>query len=155
MNAGSPVAAPARALTSLIFPTYNPGPDIERTWHQVKDFVATAPGNWEVLLVCDGCTDGTQERLKALVQQEDHWASVIDLPKNRGKGNAVRVGLAEARGQWRLFTDVDLSYGLDGVLRVARQLWTGVPVVRTSTTATHAACSRARSRTGEPATACS
>jgi dolichyl-phosphate beta-glucosyltransferase len=129
MNASSALASSGNTLTSLIFPMYNPGPDIERTWHEVKDFVRTAPGNWEVLLVCDGCTDGTNERLKSLVQKEDRWVRVLNLPKNRGKGNAVRVGLAEAHGQWRIFTDVDLSYGLDGVLRVARQLWSGTPVV--------------------------
>src|SRR5690348_17664989 len=32
---------------------------------------------------------------------------------NRGKGHAVRQGLLAARGDWRLFTDVDLAYGLD------------------------------------------
>src|SRR5262249_48694363 len=44
---------------------------------------------------------------------------------NRGKGFAVRHGLREARGQYRLFTDVDLAYGFDDVRRVANALQSG------------------------------
>jgi dolichyl-phosphate beta-glucosyltransferase len=47
---------------------------------------------------------------------------------NRGKGYAVRRGLEAARGDWRLFTDVDLAYGLDDVLRVAEALHAGADV---------------------------
>src|SRR5262249_46700329 len=52
---GSPVAA-AKPSLSLIFPTYNPGPRLERTWEEVGRFVRTAAADWEVLFVCDGCT---------------------------------------------------------------------------------------------------
>jgi dolichyl-phosphate beta-glucosyltransferase len=47
---------------------------------------------------------------------------------NRGKGHAVRRGLEAARGQWRLFTDVDLAYGFDDVLRLAETLRAGADV---------------------------
>lgn len=47
---------------------------------------------------------------------------------NRGKGYAVRLGLAAARGEARIFTDVDLSY-LEGIERIADRLWAGADVV--------------------------
>ena len=46
-------------MTSLVFPAYNPGPAVERTWAAVRDFLRARPDPWEALFVCDGCTDGT------------------------------------------------------------------------------------------------
>jgi hypothetical protein len=117
-----------RALTSLVFPAYNPGTLVERTWRQVRDFLDRAPGNWEVLFVCDGCTDGTPDRLAELTRGYTDRVQVLSYRPNRGKGYAVHYGLAAARGQWRLFTDVDLAYGFEDILRVAETLRTGADV---------------------------
>lgn len=118
--------ARAGSATSLIFPTYNASAHLERTWNEVREFLEQAPGTWEVLFVCDGCTDDTPAQLQRLAGGR---ARVLSYTPNRGKGYAVRQGLAEARGAWRIFTDVDLSYGLDGVLRAAETLWTGADAV--------------------------
>jgi len=118
-----------RPLTTLILPAYNPGPDVERTWHEVRHFLLTTPDQWEVLFVCDGCMDGTPERLKHLTQDLRDRVRVLLHAPNRGKGFAVRRGLEEAAGAWRIFTDVDLPYGLEGVLRVAEKLKAGNDVV--------------------------
>jgi dolichyl-phosphate beta-glucosyltransferase len=122
------------AVTSLIFPTYNPGPMLERTWRELMQFLQRAPGSWEVLFVCDGCTDGTPARLATLARGEAEGIRVLTHAPNRGKGYAVRRGLEAARGEWRLFTDVDLAYGFDDVLRVAEALQAGAPVAIASRT---------------------
>jgi dolichyl-phosphate beta-glucosyltransferase len=116
------------SLTSLILPAYNPGPQIEKTWHLVREFLSSAPGNWEAVFVCDGCTDGTPQRLAELSGIQEPQVRVVSYARNRGKGYAVRRGLAEARGQWRLFTDIDLAYGFDDVLRLAEVLHAGAEV---------------------------
>jgi hypothetical protein len=128
MLARTLACGPPGALTSLVFPAYNPGPLIERTWAAVRDFLDQAPGRWEVLFVCDGCTDGTPERLAALIGPAPGPARLLSYIPNRGKGYAVRHGLLAARGRWRLFTDVDLAYGFDDVLRLARALQAGADV---------------------------
>lgn len=117
-----------RALSSLVFPTYNPGPVLERTWRELVQFLRRAPGDWEVLFVCDGCTDGTPARLAQLARAETACVRIISYAPNRGKGYAVRQGLEAASGQWRLFTDVDLAYGFEDVVRVAETLQAGAPV---------------------------
>jgi hypothetical protein len=122
------------SLTSLVFPTYNAGLLAERTWSAVEEFLRQAPGQWEVLFVCDGCTDGSPERLAALTRPAGGRVRVLHHAANRGKGHAVRHGLAAARGAWRLFTDVDLAYGLDDVLRLAEVLWGGADVAIASRT---------------------
>ncbi len=117
-------------MTSLILPAYNPGPAVERTWVAVRDFVRTRPEPWEVVFVCDGCTDGTGDRLGKLVGRGrlGFDVQVIDYPHNRGKGFAVRTGLLAARGDRRVFTDVDLAYPFDAVARIDDELRAGAGV---------------------------
>jgi glycosyltransferase involved in cell wall biosynthesis len=128
MQARTPGANPQGPVTSLVFPTYNPGILIDRTWRAVQDFLKGAPGAWEVLFVCDGCTDGTPERLVRLAGSQTTRVRVLSYAPNRGKGYAVRRGLAAAVGQWRLFTDVDLAYGFEDVVRLAQTLQAGADV---------------------------
>jgi dolichyl-phosphate beta-glucosyltransferase len=127
-------SGPEDRLTSLIFPAYNPGGQAGRTWAEVRRFLGEAPGSWEVLFVCDGCTDGTPERLAALTRGESGRVRVLSHSPNRGKGYALRQGLKAARGAYRLFADFDLAYGWDDVLRVARALWSGAEVAVASRT---------------------
>jgi dolichyl-phosphate beta-glucosyltransferase len=118
----------AGGLTSLVFPAYNPGPRVAETWQQVRTFLDAEAHGWEVLFVCDGCTDGTPDRLARLTAG-DRRVRLLSHAPNRGKGFAVRRGLAEARGDWRVFADVDLAYGLAEVGRVAHALRGGAAVV--------------------------
>lgn len=116
-------------MTSLVLPAYNPGLLAERTWHSIRQFLAHRPDPWEVLYVCDGCTDGTPERLAQLAEEAgDSRLRVLSYSPNKGKGFAVRMGLLAAKGEHRLFTDVDLAYGFDDVVRVADALRAGAQV---------------------------
>jgi dolichyl-phosphate beta-glucosyltransferase len=116
------------ALTSLILPAFNPGAFIDRTWREIRQFLRRASSPWEVLFVCDGCTDGSAERLEELSREEPDRVRVLAYRPNRGKGHAVRRGLEAARGRWRLYTDVDLAYSFDDITRVAAALRGGADV---------------------------
>lgn len=70
-------------------------------------------GGLEVVVVDDGSTDGTADA--ALAGGADQ---VVELPVNRGKGAAVRAGVAVARGRTVAFTDADLAYSPDQLLAV-------------------------------------
>jgi dolichyl-phosphate beta-glucosyltransferase len=134
MQAQTPVRGRDGVLFSLIFPTYNPGAGVDKTWQQVVEFIDGAPEPWEVLFVCDGCTDGTPERLSALCGTVAHRIRVLSYAGNHGKGYAVRRGLEAARGELRIFTDVDLAYSLEEVRRVAEVLRSGADVAIASRT---------------------
>ncbi len=58
----------------------------------------------EVIVVDDGSRDGTA----ALIERRD-GARLLRNPGNRGKGYTVRHGMLEAKGEWILYTDADLS----------------------------------------------
>src|SRR5438876_862745 len=111
-----------RPLASLVFPTYNPAAFLDRTCAEVARFLRAASGNWEAWFVCDGCTDGSVARLEDWARSDPQRIHVLSYAPNRGKGYAVRRGLAAARGQWRIFTDVDLAYNFDDVERLADTL---------------------------------
>lgn len=116
-------------LFSLILPTYNPGPDLPVTWGKLQQFLATQTRRWEVLFVCDGCSDGTEAKLRELIATCPYEIRLLCSPKNRGKGHAVRRGLLRARGDYRIFTDVDLAYPLEMVTKLADELVQGHDVV--------------------------
>jgi dolichyl-phosphate beta-glucosyltransferase len=134
MDAGAKAHTREGPVTSLVFPTYNPGQGVERTWSEVREFLQEAPGRWEVIFVCDGCSDGSPDRLVELSRNDSERVRVLSYLPNRGKGFAVRQGLSAASGAWRIFTDVDLAYGFADVLRIADELRAGAEVVIASRT---------------------
>jgi dolichyl-phosphate beta-glucosyltransferase len=64
--------------------------------------------SWEVLVVDDGGND-----FRADEWRDNARVRLLQHGKNRGKGAAVRTGMLEATGQVRVFTDVDLPFGMD------------------------------------------
>ena len=114
---------------SLVLPAYNPGAvTLAKTWHALDDFQESQPRPWEIVYVLDGCTDDSAALLNRLKRSTGARVRVIELPANRGKGHAVRVGMLAARGAWRLFTDIDLAYTFDDILKVAGAVAAGSPV---------------------------
>lgn len=77
-------------------------------------------GGLEVIVVDDGSRDGTADA--ALAAGADQ---VVVLPENRGKGAAIRAGVAAARGRTVAFTDADLAYSPDQLLRVIGEVESG------------------------------
>lgn len=61
----------------------------------------------EIILVCNGCTDRTEELCLRYAGQHK-WIRVLTISA-RGKGAAVRTGMLAARGKMVYMADVDLS----------------------------------------------
>lgn len=102
---------------------------MERSWGAVRQFIQSQRERWEAIFVSDGCTDGSDAVLNELADAEnDHRLQVIGYPLNRGKGYAVRTGLLAAHGRYRLFTDIDLAYSFEDILKLLVTLKQGSPV---------------------------
>ena len=90
---------------SIVIPAYNEERRLAATLERISEYLAAqAPAFAEILVVDDGSRDGTAE-----VAARFPNVRVLRNPGNRGKGYSVRHGMLEARGEWTLFTDADLS----------------------------------------------
>ena len=87
----------------MVVPCYNE----QDTVLTLLDRVMASPWVHEVIVVNDGSSDETPERLATVT---DSRVRVIDQPRNMGKGAALRTGFAHATGDYVVVQDADLEY---------------------------------------------
>lgn len=95
-----------KPFLSIVVPVYNEEKRLTRGINQILQFIDKQAFRVELIVVNDGSTDGTVRLLK---KRKHPSLRLISYEKNRGKGYAVREGMKIARGDFRLFMDVDLS----------------------------------------------
>jgi len=115
-------APPGELRATVVIPALDEEQTIAATVAAVRAALASLAedGGVEVVVVDDGSSDGTADA--ALAGGADQ---VVVQPVNRGKGAAVRAGAAAARGRVVAFTDADLSYSPDQLLRVIGEIEDG------------------------------
>ncbi|HJN77652.1 MAG TPA: glycosyltransferase family 2 protein [Myxococcota bacterium] len=92
-------------LLSIVIPVY----DEEATLDEIIRRVDAQPWRMEILAVDDGSTDRSLEILRRLEDEYDDLR-VFSMPKNSGKGAALREGFSQARGDIVVIQDADLEY---------------------------------------------
>lgn len=100
-----PDKGPSCAI-SVVLPCYRAAALARRSVATVGTALAEQYDTWEVIVVDDGGGGFAQDDWS-----DDHRVQLLRLPRNLGKGAAVRVGMLAARGRTRIFTDVDLPFG--------------------------------------------
>jgi glycosyltransferase involved in cell wall biosynthesis len=91
---------------SIIVPVYNERATIAAVVERLQTIELPAPR--EILIVNDGSRDGTREVLDDLAVR--YPALIIaHVEENRGKGHAVRLGMARASGTIVAIQDADLE----------------------------------------------
>lgn len=101
---------------TLCIPLYNEEKILPGTVKQAKEFMARYGDEGELIFIDDGSTDGS---LAILREAEDVRTRVITYTPNRGKGYAVRQGMLMGEGDFIIFTDCDLAYGLEKAAEMA------------------------------------
>lgn len=109
---------------SIILPCYKAAALARRSVTTIESAFSRLPYDWEVIVVDDGGGDFDPVEWAA-----DPRVRLVQLPSNRGKGAAVRGGMLSARSAVRIFTDVDLPYGLDLIPVMVEFLRNGFHVV--------------------------
>jgi dolichyl-phosphate beta-glucosyltransferase len=98
---------------SIVIPAYNEASRLPSTLDVILAWLDSAPyQNAEVLVVDDGSADKTAAMVESRATTEPRLR-LIRNPGNRGKGYAIRHGMLEAKGDWILFSDADLSAPID------------------------------------------
>jgi putative flippase GtrA len=111
--------APGSLRATVVIPAFDESARIGTTVRAVRAALTdlARDGGVEVVVVDDGSSDGT-----AGAALDGGADQVVVLPGNRGKGAAVRAGVAAARGRTVAFTDADLSYSPDQLLAVIAEV---------------------------------
>ena len=95
---------------SVIVPAYNEEERIGKTLDAIWAYLKKQEFSSEILVVSGGSTDRTVEVVRAKVAEIPNLTVITQTrAENRGKGDAVKVGMLKATGKVRLFTDADNS----------------------------------------------
>ena len=93
---------------SIIVPSFNEEVRLPASLDLIAAYVSSQNRSTEVLVVDDGSNDRTAEVAASFADRIPNLR-VLTNGENRGKGYSVRHGMQEARGEYVLFTDADLS----------------------------------------------
>jgi len=112
---------------SIVIPAFNEALRLPASLDRVESFLKTSGLSAEVIVVDDGSRDATAEVVR---QRATAWPqlSLVEAGRNAGKGAAVRLGMAQARGRYRIFSDADLSVPIDDLEKLLRPLRGGAGV---------------------------
>jgi glycosyltransferase involved in cell wall biosynthesis len=100
-----PLSTPLQdPLLTVVMPVY----DEKATLEEIVDRVLAVPLRIELVAVDDASTDGSREILETLSRERGF--RVLYQERNRGKGAAVRKGIAAATGDVIVVQDADLEY---------------------------------------------
>ncbi len=99
---------------SIIIPAYNEEKRIGDTLFSLKEYFKNKNYPYEVIVVNDGSKDNTENEVLKF-QKEILNLKIINNNKNSGKGYAVKKGMLEAKGDFKLFMDADNSVKIDNL----------------------------------------
>jgi len=117
---------PGSLRLSVVVPSYDEANRIASTIATIRKTLASldTSGDLEIVVVDDGSSDDT-----AGAAEQGGADVVVVQPRNRGKGAAVRAGVAASSGRVVAFTDADLAYPPDQLLGLLEAIESGWDVV--------------------------
>ncbi len=113
-------------MISVIIPAYNEEKRILPTLYAIVEVMENSGFTYELLVVDDGSRDKTKEVVLGL---QHNNVKLLSYDNNRGKGGAVKYGVEHAAGDYIVFTDADLPYPPEGILKACEKLSAGADVI--------------------------
>ena len=91
---------------SIVIPSFNSSLALSKNLGILVSYLQSKSFSWELILVDDGSTDnGETEKIAT-----NYSCIFLKNESNLGKGSAIRKGMLNATGRFRLFTDADIPY---------------------------------------------
>jgi glycosyltransferase involved in cell wall biosynthesis len=116
--------APHFQLLTIFFPMWNEEDYIGRALGAAREACDTLVaereiGDYELLVVDDASTDRTPQLAQAEAAR-DPRVRVVRHPVNRKLGGSLKTGFSEARGDLILYSDADLPFDMDELIKACR-----------------------------------
>jgi len=113
---------------SIVAPIYNEIENLHEFYRRIKEVMDSTNEEWELVLVDDGSTDGSTEKIRELARSDNRVRPVI-FARNFGHQIAVTAGLDYARGDAVVIIDADLQDPPEVILELAEKWREGYEVV--------------------------
>jgi len=113
---------------SIIAPIFNEYENIPELYRRVSEVMDATGEAWELILVDDGCTDGSTDRIRELAIKDGRVRPVI-FARNFGHQIAVTAGMDYAHGDAVVIIDADLQDPPEVILDLAKKWKEGYEVV--------------------------
>lgn len=92
-------------MISIIIPFYNESQSLPTLVFQLKDIMNKMKMEYEIILIDDGSTDAEHQKF----QDQNSKIQIIHHKKKLGKGQALKTGVDNAKGDIIIFMDADLQ----------------------------------------------
>jgi len=106
---------------SIVIPAYNEAKRIGSTLEKVLDYFRGQNASFEIIVVDDGSKDKTDGIVRGFSKNYPE-VKILRHRTNLGKGAAVKTGVFEAKGDYILFSDADLSTPIEEIEKLLLEL---------------------------------
>ncbi|MDP2776974.1 MAG: glycosyltransferase family 2 protein [Anaerolineales bacterium] len=113
---------------TIIAPIYNEIDNLSELVRRVKEVMDSTGEPWELILVDDGSTDGSTEKIRQLARADKTVRPVI-FARNFGHQVAITAGWDFARGDAVIIIDADLQDPPETILELVKKWKEGYEVV--------------------------
>lgn len=83
---------------------------------KIEHFLEKQKYSYEVIIVDDGSSDGSEEFVEKFCRENEHF-EIVKNP-HLGKAGAVTKGMLTAKGEFRVFTDMDQATPIEEVQKL-------------------------------------
>lgn len=99
----------ANPYLSIVVPVYNEAGNLEKLYTRLVATLDNFGKSYEIILVNDGSTDGTETILNDLYQRRPENIRIVHFNGNFGQHMAIMAGFERARGEIIITLDADLQ----------------------------------------------
>ena len=89
--------------------------------HSRIDAALNAHFEYEVIYVCDGCDNRSENVVRQLHEKDPDHVQPYFFIKNQGQHNAIRYGLSKVTGDYAITMDEDLQHSPDDIIKLAEK----------------------------------